>query len=1113
MRKFLMLFTVLMLSGVLAFSQNRTITGTVKDDTGAPVPFASVLIRGTTLGASANSAGEFKIDAKSGQLLQISATNFITKDVKVSAENNISIILERGTNVMETVVVTALGIKREVRSLGTATQSISSDELNKSGTGNPLSELQGKASGLTVINSTGDPGGGTYIRLRGITSITGNNQPLMVIDGVPIDNSVNNYDATSNGFGSSGAGGNLVGGAQPTNRGVDINPDDIESINVLKGPAATALYGIQAASGAIIITTKKGSGRKGTSIQVNSSVTVDKVSQLPSLQNMFAQGSHGIYAPPEDGGSTSWGAKIDTLSWDGATDYPFDKHGHIVGNSKSNAKMPVTPYDRYSFFQNGITYDNSVALSGATSNDKSSYRLSLGNLDQTGIIPLSKYNKTNLSISGQDKITDKLTASSGITYIHSTNNKIQQGSQLSGAMLGLFRTPPTFDNSNGFSKAENDPTAYTLPDGTQRNYRGGGGYDNPYWTVNNNPYLSELDRVLGYGQATYQVLDWLSATYRVGGDTYSQNDKQSYNIGSNAAPAGAVYLIAYTNRQFNSDFTINMHKTFASDWDASLILGHNYFVLNQFNRLAQGTSLVLPGYFDISNATSFLSSETEVRKRTMAFYAQAQLNYKKELYLTLTGRRETSSTLPAANNTFFYPSVSLAWVFSELPTLKSSNVLSFGKLRASYAQVGKDAPIYALTTPFSSASFLDGFTNGITFPINGNAGYQISSAVTTIGNPNLKPENTYSYEVGTDLEFFNNRIGLNATAYYSKSTDVIFPVSVPYTSGFAGALLNAATLENKGLELTLTTTPVKTISGIRWDLNFNWSRNINKVTQLYPGFDRIMVGGFGGGEAEIDAVVGQPFGVIYGNTFPRAVAGDLKSPLLIDDNKTAKNDAGATIPNPQYGMPFGGGVGPNVVIGNPTPNWIGSVISNLSYKGFVFSFQIDVKDGGDMWNGTRGALANKGTAGETSNRGAPALFKGLLGHLNDNGDVVHYAADGVTELPGAGVANTIASTYSQYYWQNVGNSFGGPQEIDVENAGYTRIRQASLTYNFAKNLFGKNHFTNLSVTIFANNLKIWTKYDGVDPETSLGGPSNNQGLDYFNNPGTKSYGVRLSLGL
>lgn len=1103
MKKYAFLFISLMFFGALAFAQNRTISGVVKDDTGQPVPGASVTIRGTGLGVAADNAGAFKISVKPGETLDISAANFISTSLKINNQTEVMVVLKPGTNVMETVVVTALGIKKQVRSLSSASQSISSDELNKSGTGNPLSELSGKASGLTVINSTGDPGGGTYIRLRGVTSITGNNQPLMVIDGVPIDNSTNNFDATNAGAQASGANADLTGGAQPTNRGVDLNPDDIESINVLKGPSATALYGIQAASGAIIITTKKGSGRKGTSIQVNSAVTLDKVSNLPPLQNMFSQGSHGLYSPPEKGSSTSWGARIDTLSWDGATNYPFDIHGNIVGKSNPKAKIPVTPYDRYSFFQNGYTYDNSVALSGASAEDKSSYRLSLGNLNQTGIIPLSKYNKTNLSLNAQSNITSKLTANAGFTYTHSTNNKIQQGSQLSGAMLGLFRTPPTFDNSNGFSNAANHVEAYTLQNGTQRNYRGGGGYDNPYWSVNNNPFLSELDRIFGYAQASYQVLNWMSLNYRVGGDVYTQNDKQVTNIGSNAAPAGAVYLISYTNRQFNSDFTVNMHKSFSSDWDGSLIVGHNYFVLNQNNHFTQGTSLVVPGFFDMSNATSFLANETEVRKRTMAFYGQAELNYRKELYLTLTGRRETSSTLPAANNTFFYPSVGLGWVFTEMKSLKNNSWLSFGKLRASFAQVGKDAPVYSLTTPYTSASFKDGFTNGITFPIGGVGGYQISSGTTTIGNLDLKPENTFSYELGADLEFLHNRIGLNATAYYSRSSDVIFPISVPYSSGFSGKLLNAATIDNKGLEITLSTTPIKLSNGLRWDVNFNWSRNINKVVSLAPGFDRFFVAGFGGGEAEIDAVAGQPYGVIYGSTTPHAVTGDLKSPLLISD---VKND-------PNYAMPIGGGSGPLVVIGNPNPNWIGSVISNLSYKGVTFGFQIDVKDGGDLWNGTRGALANKGTAAETSNRGNPVTFNGLLGHLNDNGDVVHFAADGVTEVAGPGVANTIPTTYSQYYWQNVNNSFGGGQETDVENAGYTRIRQVSLSYNFPKNIFGKTHYTNLSVTIFANNLKIWTKYDGVDPETSLGGPANAQGLDYFNNPATKSYGIRLNLGL
>ncbi|HEX9511004.1 MAG TPA: SusC/RagA family TonB-linked outer membrane protein [Puia sp.] len=1101
MRK-LLLVTILFLSfaGIVQ-AQTKVVTGKVTDSAGAPLSGASVNIRGGRGGTSAGSDGTFRFTVPENATLIISAVGFTPREVSVRGVTTVTVQLSSGSSAMSEVVVTALGIRREKRALTNSQQTISADQLNKSGTGNPLGELEGKAAGLTVINSTGDPGGGTYIRLRGSTSVTGNNQPLIVVDGVPIDNSINNFDATAPaGNSASGANGNLTGGQQPTNRGNDLNPNDIESINVLKGPAATALYGIQASSGAIIITTKKGGIGKRTAVSFNSSITMDKVGLLPKLQSQWSQGSHGFYSPPEAGGSTSWGAAIDTLAWDGATDYAFDKHGHIVGKSNPSAKTPVTPYDRYSFFKTGLTYNNNIALSGG--NDKSGYRLSLGNVSQTGIIPRAKYEKTTLSLSGQTKIGDRLSTSAGITYTNSTNYKVQQGSNISGTMLGLTRTPVTFDNSNGYgTNAYKHKDAYEFPDGTQRDYRGGPGYDNPYWIVNNNPTHSDLDRVIGFGQADYTVNSWMTLTYRLGGDVYSQNDKTVYDLHSNASPAGAIYLINYTNRQFNSDFIVNLHKSFSEDFGGSLTLGHNYFTLSQNNVFTSGKGFNVSGFYDLSNAQSVLASEAEVRKRTMAFYADAELNYKKMLFLSITARDETSSTLPAANNNFFYPSVGLGWVFTELPGFKvDKHVLSFGKIRGSFAQVGKDAPIYALTTPFSSAVFADGFTSGITFPANGSSGYQISSAIATVGNPTLKPERTNSYEGGVDLGFLNNRLTFNGTYYYSKSTDGILPVSIPFSTGFAGELLNATTITNKGLELSLDGTPVQTSYGLRWNVIVNWSRNISKVVALYPGITSFFMGGFGAGEAGIFAVPGQPFGVIYGSTTPHSDLNNLKSPLLIDDRTSSTT----------YAQPLSGGVGPNQVIGNPNPDWIGSFISNLSYKGFVFGFQIDVRHGGALWNGTRGALANKGTAAETSNRYQATVFKGLLGHLDVNGNVVH--SENGADKPGPGAANTTASTFTQNYWQSTANSFGGGQEVDIENGGFTRIRQMSLSYELPKALLGKGPFTALSLTVFANNLHIWTKYDGVDPETSLGGPSNVQGLDYFNNPSTKSYGLRLNVG-
>ncbi len=1092
-----LLLVLCTISVQMLFAQNTDVHGKITDASGAGIPDASVVIKGSKKGIKSGADGSFVINTKPGATLVISAVGFESKEI--AASDNITVSLTQEVKGLTEVVVTALGIKREKRELATATQTISSDQINKSGTGNPLGELNGKASGLTVINSGGDPGGGTYIRLRGVTSITGNNQPLMVVDGVPVDNSVNNYDATSANPNVSGSNSNLTGGVQPTNRGVDLNPNDIESITLLKGPAATALYGIQAASGALIITTKKSSGKRGTSVTFNSSVTFDKVSRLPERQNIYSQGGNGIYQGPKGGADRrlTWGAKLDTLFWDGNTNI-WDPHGNIVGASDPTKKTPVYAYDPYEFFQTGTTYNNNIALSGG--NLKSGFRISIGNVDQKGIIPKSKYNKTTFSVSGQSNVTDKFSISAGVTYTKSTNDKIQQGSNISSVMLGLLRTPTTFDNSYGLKDAADNPASYIQQNGTgqQRDYRGGAGYDNPYWTVNKNPFHEDVNRILGFGQANYQLYDWISFTYRVGGDVYSQTAKNAYDIFSNAFPAGAIHLLNYYNQQFNSDFTVNLKKDLSKDFTGSLLLGHNYFTYKNDAKLAHGTGFVLPGFLDMSNATSYTSSEAEQRKRTMAFYAEAHLGYRDMLFLTLTGRRETSSTLPAANNSFFYPSASLAYEFTKIPALADNKILNYGKLRISAAQVGKDAPIQGLQTYFGQAGITDGFTTGIQFPINGNAGYQLSSTTTTIGNPNLKAEKTNSYELGTDLGFFKNRLTLNATAYYSKSTDVILIVPIAYSTGFGAQLLNAATITNKGLELTLAGVPYKT-KDFRWDISVNWSRNINKVVSLATGVPKVLIAGFQNGE--IDAIAGKAFGQIYGSVYQRSDPNDMKSPLLINDTKG----------DPGYGMPIVSTQ--NAAIGDVNPDWVGSVINTLTYKHLSFGFQIDVRHGGDIWNGTRGAMSYFGTSAETANRGQATTFAGVAGHLDANGNVVHYATDGVTEVAKPGGINTVSTTYNQYYWQNIGSSFIGPAEQSVEKSSFVRIRQLSLTYDFFQGAPKKSVFSTLSVTVFANNPVLWTKYKGVDPETSLAGPVNGQGLDYFNNPGTKSYGVRLNVGL
>ncbi|MEP7251716.1 MAG: SusC/RagA family TonB-linked outer membrane protein [Ginsengibacter sp.] len=1109
MKRFLALFTMLMLCGALSFAQNRTINGKVIDEKGDPVSGASIIVKGTSRGTSANATGDFSISIKPGEVLQVSAANFGRSEAKVGSESNVSITLRPGSNILEEVVVTALGIKREKRSLTYASETINSDQINKSGSGNPLSELSGKAAGITVINSSGDPGGGTYVRLRGVTSITGDNQPLMVVDGVPIDNSINNYDATSATPNTSGASANLTGGSIPSNRGIDINPNDIESITVLKGPAATALYGIKAASGALIITTKKGNfGNQRSSISFNSSASIEQTNKLPDLQSQYSQGNNGQYLAPFSNNANrrvTWGAKIDTLSWDGNGN-EWDQHGNIVGNSDPSAKIPVVPYDRYNFFKNGFTNNTNISVTGGS--EKTSYRVSLGNLYQKGIVPLSKYNKTTFGVSGQAKLTEKFTISGGINFIVSANNKVQQGSNTSGVMLGLLRTPPTFDNANSLSDPENNLASYfNQSTQAQRNYRGGGGYDNPYWTVNRNPFGEDVNREYGYAQASYKFWDWMTVSYRLGGDVYSQDSKNFYDIKSSAFPAGKGIITDYFNNQYNSDLTVSLQKSFGSNWSGNLLLGQNYFYTKSKSRLTIGDGLITPTFFDIVNALSYSASELDGEKRTAAVYGQAELSYANMLFFNLTGRRETSSSLPESNRNFFYPSVGLGFVFTQLPGFKnnSQSLLSFGKLRLSYAQVGKDAPIQGLQTYYGSTAMADGFTPGILFPISFNGvptgAYQITSTISVIGNPDLKPEKTSSYEIGLDLGLWNNRINFAGTYYYSKTSDAIFTVPYAYSTGFASKLQNAGELVNKGIEISLNTTPVKT-KNFTWDLNLNFSTNKNTVTKLFNGVEKILLAGFQNGE--IDAFAGEPYGQIYGSIYQRANPGT--GSKVITGGELLINDVqGAGYTQPIVGTQ-------NALLGNVNPKWLGTVVNNLTFKGLTFGFQIDVKNGGDVWNGTRGALSYFGTSQETANRGASTVFQGLLGHLNAAGEIVHFAPDGVTEVPGAGSANTLSSVYDQNYWQNIGSSFVGPSEQSVEDGGYVKLRQVSLTAALPKKLLG-NKFNNVSFTVYANNIILSTKYTGVDPETNLAGPANGQGLDYFNNPSTKSFGARLNIGL
>lgn len=1074
----------IMLAWQVSMAQNRTVTGTVKDQNGETVIGASVIVKGTTTGTYTDENGNFTISVPSGATaLIVKYLGFKSLEMPLTASNVVNVTLEEDVLGLEEVVVTALGIPSEKKKLAYAVQDVSGDQITAAGNNNTMSALSGKVAGLNVISASGSPGASVYLQLRGSTSITGDNQPLFVIDGVPIDNSYN-YSGSPDNVGAT-LNNNLIQSIDNSNRAVDINPDDIASITVLKGPASTALYGIRAAHGAIIITTKRGGSAgtgKGLHATFSSTFTWEKVNKTPDLQKDFVKGSLGSFSSYESGASGSWGAKADTLFWDPAQPSEFNQYGELVGQTEAAAistEIPFTPYDNVDqFFTTGQTFENNLALSGGT--DNSGFRISFGSLRQQGIVPLSTFNRYTAKLAGETRLSSKFSIGGGVTYVKSGGSRVQTGSNTSGLMLGLLRTPISFDNSNGLSDPS-DPAAYILADGvTQRNYRGGGGYDNPYWTINQNPFVDDVNRVYGYGEVNFTPWTWLKLTERLGNDFYSDRRNQHFAIGSRTLPAGQIFQQDYFYRHVNNDILATASKDFSDKFSASLTVGNNIYSRYQQQNYVQGDQLVVPDFYNISNAAVVLSRNNIDRYRTYAWYGSLDLSVANMLYLTFTGRNEHSSTLPTDNNSFFYPSASASFVFTEPLGLSNNKIFPYGKLRVSLAQVGNDAPTYTLQNYFAQSVAADGWTTGIAFPLPDRNGTSTTAYGYSayLGNPNLKPEKVKSYEFGADLRFFNNRLGLDVTYYNSKSVDQIIPAPIAGSTGFQQQYLNSGSIENKGWEIALTLTPVKTKS-FKWDVGMNWSHNDSKVLSLANGVQAVILGGFEG--SAIYAVTGEPYGSIYGGRYLR----DATTGKIVIESDPNSDGYGYPIVDPQVG-----------VIGDVNPDWIAGISTSLSWKGFTLYGLLNIHQGGDIWNGTYGAITYFGRSAETDKRGTTTIF------------------DGVTlDADGHSAPNTIEAELNQGYYQGVGSSFVGPAEANVEDGSFVKLKEVSLTYHVSPKVLDQTPIAGLDISIVGRNLWLQTDYKGVDPETSLTGANNSQGMDYFNMPGTRSFGVNLRITL
>ena len=1011
------LVLLLVLVAQITFAQDRVVSGVVSDNAGMPLPGVSVLVKGTQSGIQTDFDGKYSIKATSSQVLIFSFIGMKTQQVTASSAK-INVKMQDDSQALEEVVVTALGISRSEKTLGYAVSKVTNDEISKSGEQNVLQALAGKAAGVQVIGSGGTPGASSKIIIRGLNTITGSSDPLIVIDGVPVDNSTSQTTAGDNPFNAN------LSGINNSNRGLDINPDDIESVSILKGPAAAALYGERAGNGVILYTTKKGKAGKGIGIDFSSSFAIDKVSQLPARQSLYVQGTSATATAINPGTPQSWGPLA--------------------------SKLGLPMYDNTgNFFQEGLTYTNNISFYGGT--EKATYRASYGNVSQTGMIPETELKRNTLRINGELKLNDQWKTGGSLQYTHTTNTLAQNGSNLSGVMLSLMRSVGNFDLRNYITPAGDNNTYFAL-------------YDNPYYTVNENPATSDVNRVFGNMFLTYAPAQWLNFTVKAGIDTYSDYRKQVFAISSNGDSLGGLGEVNFNNinnKAFYSDFIANGLIPLKNDWlKINYTAGLNLRSAQLTDVYSRGAELAVKGVYNLGNATQLFASNYEENIMSRALFGQLEFDVKNQLFITGSVRQEWSSTYGTAANNAIFPAASASWVLSN--TFALPEWTNFVKLTYGYGEVGIAPAPYRTVSTYSQPFMTDGFTDGLSFPYDGVNGMTVSS----LGNQDLKPERVAGHEVGIGTKFLESRLSLDINLYKKTSTDLLINLPLPGSSGFSQVYQNAATVENKGIEVELGYDIFKKSNPFQWNINLNWSLNENEVTEIANSLSEISIepafasiGYF--------AVKGQPLGSFYGTKWER----DANGQKIIGSN----------------GLPIIAGENGN--LGNSAPKWTSGFRNTFSYKRITLSALLDVRYGGAVYNGTLARLHNVGISEASADRERT------------------YIIDGVKE---DGTPNDIAITARNYYRSYLGDA-GGAAEEAVTVVKWVRLRDVNLSYDFNVKQFKSINSAQISFT--GRNLFLNTNYKGVDPETSLtGAGSSINGLDYFNNPGSKSFIMSLKVG-
>ncbi len=1038
MKKIITLFILLLFAIVQnTDAQTKRIKGKVLDENGQGLPGAGITIKNTQIGTVTDVNGNFLLDMPEGDnIVVVQAIGYATQDATIT-NNGVIVQMKTESRALRETVITALGMSKEKKKLGYSISEVSGENIMKSGENNTIEALAGQTSGVQVTSSAGTPGASSRIAIRGTPNLQGDNSPLVVIDGIIIDNSTSQPVAGDYPYNQN------LSGVNASNRLLDLDPDDIESVSVLKGPEAAALYGSSGGNGALIITTKKGKYRKKgeptLGITYRSSIEFTTVDKLPDLQSQYLQGNNGAL---DTSGDTpkSWGPNKDSMSG-------------------------IKTYNKYKdFFQTGVGYTNNIAIDGG--NETNTFRLSYGNYSATGIIPNSSIKRNTITLSGESKQSNWLTVGGSANYSNTQDQMVQNGSTLGGIMLTLLRAPINYNIKNYVDPLTGNQTQYYAI------------YDNPLFSTYNNPYNDQTDRIFGNLYANAKISDNWSATWKLGTDMYNTQARQVYAVSSfgddNNDQLGQVNYSTIYSRMLYSDFIVHYDKHLSNKLELNSFLGYNFWYLESGNVFSRGRDLAIPGFYNLSNAANLYASNAESYERRQGVYGDVQLGYNSMFYIDVTARNDWTTAFGQGGATsIFYPKADASWIFSQL--IPNNNILSFGKLRVAYSDAGLGPQPYTyLRTIYYAQPFItDGYTNGNSFPYLGQVGYSPSN----IYYPgNLKPADNEGREIGLDLRLFKSRVTIDAVYYNQVSHNNLITEPIAPSTGFQYQVANSGDVQNKGIELELGVDIIKN-KDFKWNISANFTKNVNKVLDLANGVSLLNTEqGFS--EIGSYAIVGQPYDVFYGTAWKR----DPKNGQIYVDN---------------LGHPIIDSV--NHVIGNPNPNWLMNISNNFSWKGFNFSFLIDIRNGGDIWDGTNARLNAIGISAASADRTSTYIIKGEV-------------APGYT---GAGSANTTAVP-AQYYWQTFkGDGAGSAAENAIEDGSWVRLRSVNISYRFN---FRKKHANStvqyLELGVTGRNLLLITNYKGVDPETSLtGAGSNITGYDYFNNPGTKSYMFNLRMGL